>query len=184
MCSFVIFLSKEDEKAEILSRKSFPHNFKDIYSAFPCWSVTRRNLVFLCSIPFLLKIVEIKGKAQWVISAQYYKDMFEKCHCCRHDEQSLKCFSFCFFLSPSFFFFFPGPPPGMWICQVCRPKEQEGKRLLHKTAAQIKRRYAKPGRPRKNLAHPTMYDNSFHLSCSLCFRLKVTGLTSVCCLNC
>lgn len=103
MCSFVIFLSKEDEKAEILSRKSFPHNFKDIYSAFPCWSVTRRNLVFLCSIPFLLKIVEIKGKAQWVISAQYYKDMFEKCHCCRHDEQSLKCFSFCFFLSPSFF---------------------------------------------------------------------------------
>lgn len=105
LCSFVIFLSKEDEKAEILSRKSFPHNFKDIYSAFPCWSVTRRNLVFLCSIPFLLKIVEIKGKAQWVISAQYYKDMFEKCHCCRHDEQSLKCFSFCFFPSPSFFFF-------------------------------------------------------------------------------
>uniref|UniRef100_A0A673MM08 histone acetyltransferase n=1 Tax=Sinocyclocheilus rhinocerous TaxID=307959 RepID=A0A673MM08_9TELE len=45
---------------------------------------------------------------------------------------------------------------GMWICQVCRPKEQEGKRLLHKTAAQIKRRYAKPGRPRKNLAHPTV----------------------------
>uniref|UniRef100_A0A8C1K443 histone acetyltransferase n=1 Tax=Cyprinus carpio TaxID=7962 RepID=A0A8C1K443_CYPCA len=42
-------------------------------------------------------------------------------------------------------------PKGMWICQVCRPKEQEGKRLLHKTAAQIKRRYAKPGRPRKNL---------------------------------
>uniref|UniRef100_A0A672MDI4 histone acetyltransferase n=1 Tax=Sinocyclocheilus grahami TaxID=75366 RepID=A0A672MDI4_SINGR len=75
-------------------------------------------------------------------------------------------------------------PKGMWICQVCRPKEQEGKRLLHKTAAQIKRRYAKPGRPRKNLAHPTVYDNSFHLSCSLCFRLKVTGLTSVCCLNC
>uniref|UniRef100_A0A8C1QI56 histone acetyltransferase n=1 Tax=Cyprinus carpio TaxID=7962 RepID=A0A8C1QI56_CYPCA len=69
-------------------------------------------------------------------------------------------------------------PKGMWICQVCRPKEQEGKRLLHKTAAQIKRRYAKPGRPRKNLAHPTVYDNSFHLSCSLCFRLKVTGLTS------
>uniref|UniRef100_A0A8C1K452 histone acetyltransferase n=1 Tax=Cyprinus carpio TaxID=7962 RepID=A0A8C1K452_CYPCA len=63
-------------------------------------------------------------------------------------------------------------PKGMWICQVCRPKEQEGKRLLHKTAAQIKRRYAKPGRPRKNLAHPTVYDNSFHLSCSLCFRLK------------
>uniref|UniRef100_A0A671Q008 histone acetyltransferase n=1 Tax=Sinocyclocheilus anshuiensis TaxID=1608454 RepID=A0A671Q008_9TELE len=68
-------------------------------------------------------------------------------------------------------------PKGMWICQVCRPKEQEGKRLLHKAAAQIKRRYAKPGRPRKNLAHPTVYDNSFHLSCSLCFRLKVTGLT-------
>ncbi|XP_067242354.1 histone acetyltransferase KAT6B isoform X3 [Chanodichthys erythropterus] len=50
-------------------------------------------------------------------------------------------------------------PKGMWICQVCRPKEQEGKRLLHKTAAQIKRRYAKPGRPRKNLAHPTMSDS-------------------------
>ncbi|TRY55407.1 hypothetical protein DNTS_034422 [Danionella cerebrum] len=50
-------------------------------------------------------------------------------------------------------------PKGMWICQVCRPKEQDGKRLLHKTAAQIKRRYAKPGRPRKNLAHPTMSDS-------------------------
>uniref|UniRef100_A0A3B4DZT7 histone acetyltransferase n=1 Tax=Pygocentrus nattereri TaxID=42514 RepID=A0A3B4DZT7_PYGNA len=52
-------------------------------------------------------------------------------------------------------------PKGMWICQVCRPKEQEEKRLLHRTAAQIKRRYAKPGRPRKNLSHPTTYDNSF-----------------------
>ncbi|XP_016149695.1 histone acetyltransferase KAT6B isoform X3 [Sinocyclocheilus grahami] len=50
-------------------------------------------------------------------------------------------------------------PKGMWICQVCRPKEQEGKRLLHKAAAQIKRRYAKPGRPRKNLAHPTVSDS-------------------------
>ncbi|XP_066534408.1 histone acetyltransferase KAT6B isoform X2 [Hoplias malabaricus] len=50
-------------------------------------------------------------------------------------------------------------PKGMWICQVCRPKEQEEKRLLHKTAAQIKRRYAKPGRPRKNLSHPTMPDS-------------------------
>uniref|UniRef100_A0A8C2K5Y1 histone acetyltransferase n=1 Tax=Cyprinus carpio TaxID=7962 RepID=A0A8C2K5Y1_CYPCA len=56
-------------------------------------------------------------------------------------------------------------PKGMWICQVCRPKEQEGKRLLHKTAAQIKRRYAKPGRPRKNLAHPTVGGpGSFELS--------------------
>uniref|UniRef100_A0A673MI18 histone acetyltransferase n=1 Tax=Sinocyclocheilus rhinocerous TaxID=307959 RepID=A0A673MI18_9TELE len=53
---------------------------------------------------------------------------------------------------------------GMWICQVCRPKEQEGKRLLHKTAAQIKRRYAKPGRPRKNLAHPTVGLGSVELS--------------------
>uniref|UniRef100_W5KBF5 histone acetyltransferase n=1 Tax=Astyanax mexicanus TaxID=7994 RepID=W5KBF5_ASTMX len=47
-------------------------------------------------------------------------------------------------------------PKGMWICQVCRPKEQEEKRLLHKTAAQIKRRYAKPGRPRKILSNPTI----------------------------
>uniref|UniRef100_A0A8C9S1Q0 histone acetyltransferase n=1 Tax=Scleropages formosus TaxID=113540 RepID=A0A8C9S1Q0_SCLFO len=39
-------------------------------------------------------------------------------------------------------------PKGMWICQVCRPKEKR-KRLLHKRAAQIKRRYAKPlGRPK------------------------------------
>ncbi|KAL7889868.1 hypothetical protein AOLI_G00021260 [Acnodon oligacanthus] len=50
-------------------------------------------------------------------------------------------------------------PKGMWICQVCRPKEQEEKRLLHRTAAQIKRRYAKPGRPRKNLTHPTTPDS-------------------------
>lgn len=62
-------------KAEVLSIKSSPQNFKDIYSVFPCWSVTCRKLVSLCSIPFLLKIVEIKGKAQWVISAQYYKDI-------------------------------------------------------------------------------------------------------------
>uniref|UniRef100_A0A4W4DM60 histone acetyltransferase n=1 Tax=Electrophorus electricus TaxID=8005 RepID=A0A4W4DM60_ELEEL len=45
-------------------------------------------------------------------------------------------------------------PKGMWICQVCRPKEQEEKRLLHKTAAQIKRRYTRPGRPRKHFTHP------------------------------
>ncbi|XP_058882344.1 histone acetyltransferase KAT6B-like isoform X8 [Acipenser ruthenus] len=42
-------------------------------------------------------------------------------------------------------------PKGLWICQVCRPKER-GKRLLHKRAAQIKRRYAKPiGRPKNKL---------------------------------
>lgn len=41
--------------------------------------------------------------------------------------------------------------PGTWICQVCRPKEN-GKKLLHKKADQIKRRYAKPiGRPRNKL---------------------------------
>uniref|UniRef100_A0A8C6TJ13 Histone acetyltransferase n=1 Tax=Neogobius melanostomus TaxID=47308 RepID=A0A8C6TJ13_9GOBI len=39
-------------------------------------------------------------------------------------------------------------PKGTWICQVCRPKEN-GKKLLHQKAHQIKRRYAKPmGRPR------------------------------------
>ncbi|XP_077959570.1 histone acetyltransferase KAT6B isoform X2 [Gasterosteus aculeatus] len=42
-------------------------------------------------------------------------------------------------------------PKGTWICQVCRPKEN-GKKLLHKKADQIKRRYAKPiGRPRNKL---------------------------------
>ncbi|XP_044035867.1 histone acetyltransferase KAT6B isoform X2 [Siniperca chuatsi] len=42
-------------------------------------------------------------------------------------------------------------PKGIWICQVCRPKEN-GKKLLHKKADQIKRRYAKPiGRPRNKL---------------------------------
>ncbi|XP_066549746.1 histone acetyltransferase KAT6B isoform X3 [Amia ocellicauda] len=47
-------------------------------------------------------------------------------------------------------------PKGMWICQVCRPKEK-GKRLLHKRAAQIKRRYAKPiGRPKNKLKQRTM----------------------------
>uniref|UniRef100_A0A3B3R081 histone acetyltransferase n=1 Tax=Paramormyrops kingsleyae TaxID=1676925 RepID=A0A3B3R081_9TELE len=48
-------------------------------------------------------------------------------------------------------------PKGMWICQVCRPKEKR-KRLLHKRAAQIKRRYAKPlGRPKKKPKQCTMY---------------------------
>ncbi|XP_030629670.1 histone acetyltransferase KAT6B isoform X2 [Chanos chanos] len=42
-------------------------------------------------------------------------------------------------------------PKGTWMCQVCRPKEK-GKKLLHKKAVQIKRRYAKPiGRPRNIL---------------------------------
>ncbi|TNN82421.1 Histone acetyltransferase KAT6B [Liparis tanakae] len=42
-------------------------------------------------------------------------------------------------------------PKGTWACQVCRPKEN-GKKLLHKKADQIKRRYAKPiGRPRNKL---------------------------------
>ncbi|KAJ8248430.1 hypothetical protein GJAV_G00241940 [Gymnothorax javanicus] len=40
-------------------------------------------------------------------------------------------------------------PKGTWICQVCRPKGQR-RGLLHKRAAQIKKRYARPrGRPRK-----------------------------------
>ncbi|MBN3294939.1 KAT6B acetyltransferase, partial [Amia calva] len=47
-------------------------------------------------------------------------------------------------------------PKGMWICQVFMPKEK-GKRLLHKRAAQIKRRYAKPiGRPKNKLKQRTM----------------------------
>ncbi|XP_053720495.1 histone acetyltransferase KAT6B isoform X2 [Synchiropus splendidus] len=42
-------------------------------------------------------------------------------------------------------------PKGTWVCQVCRPKENE-KKLLHKKADEIKRRYAKPiGRPRTKL---------------------------------
>ncbi|KAJ8013508.1 hypothetical protein DPEC_G00030510 [Dallia pectoralis] len=42
-------------------------------------------------------------------------------------------------------------PKGTWVCHVCRPKEN-GKKLLHKKADQIKRRYAKPvGRPRNML---------------------------------
>ncbi|MED6234683.1 hypothetical protein ATANTOWER_026323 [Ataeniobius toweri] len=44
-------------------------------------------------------------------------------------------------------------PKGTWICQVCRPKEN-GKKLLHRKADEIKRRYAKPiGRPRNKLKH-------------------------------
>ncbi|XP_036381409.1 histone acetyltransferase KAT6B-like isoform X4 [Megalops cyprinoides] len=47
-------------------------------------------------------------------------------------------------------------PKGMWICQVCRPKDK-GTGLLHKRAAQIKRRYAKPiGRPKNKLKQQTM----------------------------
>ncbi|XP_030627171.1 histone acetyltransferase KAT6B [Chanos chanos] len=51
-------------------------------------------------------------------------------------------------------------PKGLWICQVCRPKEQGEKVSLHRTAAQIKQRYAKPGRPRKTLTRPVMYEDS------------------------
>ncbi|KAJ8418204.1 hypothetical protein AAFF_G00139130 [Aldrovandia affinis] len=47
-------------------------------------------------------------------------------------------------------------PKGMWVCQVCRPKKEE-RGLLHKRAAQIKRRYAKPiGRPKNKLKQRTM----------------------------
>ncbi|XP_057681394.1 histone acetyltransferase KAT6B isoform X1 [Corythoichthys intestinalis] len=42
-------------------------------------------------------------------------------------------------------------PKGTWLCQVCRPKEN-AKKLLHRKADEIKRRYAKPiGRPRNKL---------------------------------
>ncbi|OXB62716.1 hypothetical protein ASZ78_010783 [Callipepla squamata] len=42
-------------------------------------------------------------------------------------------------------------PKGMWICQICRP-HKKGRKLLHKKAAQIKRRYANPiGRPKNRL---------------------------------
>ncbi|KAG8434960.1 hypothetical protein GDO86_013065 [Hymenochirus boettgeri] len=42
-------------------------------------------------------------------------------------------------------------PKGMWICQVCQPKER-GRKILHEKAAQIKRRYAKPmGKPKSKL---------------------------------
>ncbi|XP_048378698.1 histone acetyltransferase KAT6A-like isoform X1 [Stegostoma tigrinum] len=32
-------------------------------------------------------------------------------------------------------------PKGMWVCQICRPRKK-GRKLLHKKAVQIKRRYA------------------------------------------
>ncbi|XP_015255856.1 PREDICTED: histone acetyltransferase KAT6A isoform X1 [Cyprinodon variegatus] len=49
-------------------------------------------------------------------------------------------------------------PKGMWICQICQPRNK-GKTLLHEKAAQIKRRYNaplgrqknRPGRPFKKL---------------------------------
>ncbi|XP_075457630.1 histone acetyltransferase KAT6A isoform X4 [Ascaphus truei] len=42
-------------------------------------------------------------------------------------------------------------PKGMWICQICRPRKK-GRKLLHKKAAQIRRRYTKPiGRPKNRL---------------------------------
>ncbi|KAM4749468.1 histone acetyltransferase KAT6A [Rhinophrynus dorsalis] len=42
-------------------------------------------------------------------------------------------------------------PKGMWICQICRPRKK-GRKLLHKKAAQIRRRYANPvGRPKNRL---------------------------------
>uniref|UniRef100_A0A3Q2YGK6 histone acetyltransferase n=1 Tax=Hippocampus comes TaxID=109280 RepID=A0A3Q2YGK6_HIPCM len=47
-------------------------------------------------------------------------------------------------------------PKGTWLCQFCRPKDN-GKKLLHRKADEIKRRYAKPiGRPRNKLT-PQMY---------------------------
>lgn len=57
-----------------------------------------------------------------------------------------------------------GYPPGTWICQVCRPKEN-GKKLLHKKADQIKRRYAKPiGRPRNKLKQRMWVCNNLNIS--------------------
>nr|XP_033805229.1 histone acetyltransferase KAT6A [Geotrypetes seraphini]XP_033805231.1 histone acetyltransferase KAT6A [Geotrypetes seraphini]XP_033805232.1 histone acetyltransferase KAT6A [Geotrypetes seraphini] len=46
-------------------------------------------------------------------------------------------------------------PKGMWICQICRPRKK-GRKLLHKKAAQIKKRYANPiGRPQNRLKKQT-----------------------------
>ncbi|TRY91212.1 hypothetical protein DNTS_018842 [Danionella cerebrum] len=45
-------------------------------------------------------------------------------------------------------------PKGMWICQICRPREK-GKKLLHDKAAEIKRRYSSPlGRPKGRPGRP------------------------------
>ncbi|XP_069473765.1 histone acetyltransferase KAT6A [Ambystoma mexicanum] len=45
-------------------------------------------------------------------------------------------------------------PKGMWICQVCRPRKK-GRKLLHKKADQIRKRYANPvGRPKNRLKNP------------------------------
>ncbi|KAF7199683.1 histone acetyltransferase KAT6A isoform X2 [Nothobranchius furzeri] len=45
-------------------------------------------------------------------------------------------------------------PKGMWICQICQPRNK-GKTLLHEKAAQIKRRYSTPlGRPKNRPGRP------------------------------
>ncbi|KAM4745296.1 histone acetyltransferase KAT6A [Anableps anableps] len=45
-------------------------------------------------------------------------------------------------------------PKGMWICQICQPRNK-GKTLLHEKAAQIKRRYNAPlGRPKNRPGRP------------------------------
>ncbi|KAL4641096.1 histone acetyltransferase KAT6B-like [Arapaima gigas] len=45
-------------------------------------------------------------------------------------------------------------PKGMWVCQLCQPKDQDTQ-LLHQRAAQIKRRYVRPvGRPRSKITLP------------------------------
>uniref|UniRef100_A0A8B9J368 Histone acetyltransferase n=1 Tax=Amazona collaria TaxID=241587 RepID=A0A8B9J368_9PSIT len=52
-------------------------------------------------------------------------------------------------------------PKGMWICQICRPRKK-GRKLLHKKAAQIKRRYANPiGRPKNRLKNQNTTQFSF-----------------------
>ncbi|KAK0143784.1 Histone acetyltransferase KAT6A [Merluccius polli] len=46
-------------------------------------------------------------------------------------------------------------PKGMWICQICQPRNKGGTKLLHEKAAQIKRRYNAPlGRPKNRPGRP------------------------------
>ncbi|KPP73738.1 histone acetyltransferase KAT6B-like [Scleropages formosus] len=55
---------------------------------------------------------------------------------------------------------------GMWVCQLCRPKDQD-MQFLHRRAAQIKRRYVRPvGRPRSKLTLPSGYVQVHVLCCS------------------
>lgn len=128
----------------------------------------------------------MKGETQRVISAQHYKEIFEKCHICRHDEPSLKCFSlFVFSLS---LFAPPWTSPRNVDLPSMQAKGAGGKTVATQGGGPDQKAICKTRKAKKksNTSNDVreLISSELFQSCWLCCRLKVLSLITVCYLSC